>query len=57
MRVISTSSWGGGVGLAGLTLLGKELRKMGKMVLFVYAGRAKDHLGMEGANNGSAKGV
>ena len=38
---------GGGVGLAGLTLLGKELRKMGKMVLFVYAGRSKEHLGME----------
>ncbi|HCO39645.1 MAG: dihydroorotate dehydrogenase electron transfer subunit [Aquificota bacterium] len=38
---------GGGVGLAGLTLLGKELRNMGKKVLFVYAGRSKEHLGME----------
>lgn len=38
---------GGGVGLAGLTLLGKELRERGKRVLFVYAGRSKEHLGME----------
>ncbi len=39
---------GGGVGLAGLTLLGKELRAMGKRVMFVYAGRSEEHLGMEG---------
>ena len=39
---------GGGVGLAGLSLFGKELRAMGKKVVFVYAGRNKEHLGMEG---------
>lgn len=39
---------GGGVGLAGLTLLGKELRKEGKQVVFVYAGRSEAQLGMEG---------
>ncbi len=38
---------GGGVGLAGLTLWGKELRQMGKEVVFVYAGRSAEHLGME----------
>lgn len=38
---------GGGVGLAGLTLLGKGLRKEGKSVLFLYAGRSERHLGME----------
>ncbi len=38
---------GGGVGLAGLTLLGKELRNMGKRVVFVYGGRSEKHLGME----------
>lgn len=38
---------GGGVGLAGLTLLGKELRAGGKRVVFVYAGRSAEHLGME----------
>lgn len=38
---------GGGVGLAGLTLLGKELRSKGKKVVFVYAGRSWEHLGME----------
>ncbi|MCS7171527.1 MAG: dihydroorotate dehydrogenase electron transfer subunit [Aquificaceae bacterium] len=38
---------GGGVGLAGLTLLGKALRKEGKRVLFVYAGRSEENLGME----------
>lgn len=38
---------GGGVGLAGLTLLGKELREKGKKVVFVYAGRSEEHLGME----------
>ncbi|MFN4320328.1 MAG: dihydroorotate dehydrogenase electron transfer subunit [Aquificaceae bacterium] len=38
---------GGGVGLAGLTLFGKELRKRGKKVLFVYGGRSKEHMGME----------
>ncbi|MCX8076018.1 MAG: dihydroorotate dehydrogenase electron transfer subunit [Aquificaceae bacterium] len=39
---------GGGVGLAGLTLLGKKLRDEGKKVLFVYGGRTEEHLGMEG---------
>ncbi len=39
---------GGGVGLAGLSLLGKELRRMGKRVVFVYGGRSAEHLGMEG---------
>ncbi|MEJ5339836.1 MAG: dihydroorotate dehydrogenase electron transfer subunit [Aquificaceae bacterium] len=38
---------GGGVGLAGLSLLGKELRAKGKRVVFVYAGRSEEHLGME----------
>ncbi len=38
---------GGGVGLAGLSLLGKELRAKGKKVIFVYAGRSEEHLGME----------
>lgn len=38
---------GGGVGLAGLSLLGKELRKLGRQVLFVYGGRSAEHLGME----------
>jgi len=38
---------GGGVGLAGLSLLGKELRAKGKKVVFVYAGRSEEHLGME----------
>ncbi len=38
---------GGGVGLAGLSLLGKELRNEGKEVIFVYGGRNKEHLGME----------
>lgn len=37
---------GGGVGLAGLTLLGKELRRMGKEVVFVYGARSMEHLGM-----------
>lgn len=38
---------GGGVGLAGLTLFGKELRRKGKRVFFVYGGRSEGHLGME----------
>ncbi|RMH81306.1 MAG: dihydroorotate dehydrogenase electron transfer subunit [Acidobacteria bacterium] len=38
---------GGGVGLAGLSLLGKELRALGRQVLFVYGGRSLEHLGME----------
>ncbi len=38
---------GGGVGLAGLTLLGKELKSMGKEVVFVYGARNREHLGME----------
>ncbi len=38
---------GGGVGLAGLTLFGKDLRQKGKKVVFVYAGRSEEHLGME----------
>lgn len=38
---------GGGVGLAGLSLLGKRLREMGKRVLFVYGGRSSKDLGME----------
>ncbi len=38
---------GGGVGLAGLSLWGKELRAKGKKVVFVYAGRSEEHLGME----------
>jgi len=39
---------GGGVGLAGLTLYGKELRSMGKEVVFVYGARSSSFLGMEG---------
>ncbi|MFN3870698.1 MAG: dihydroorotate dehydrogenase electron transfer subunit [Aquificaceae bacterium] len=39
---------GGGVGLAGLTLFGKELREEGKKVIFVYGGKGEEHLGMEG---------
>lgn len=38
---------GGGIGIAGLTLLGKELRKEGKKVFFVYGGRGKEHLGLK----------
>ncbi|SHK36447.1 dihydroorotate dehydrogenase electron transfer subunit [Thermocrinis minervae] len=38
---------GGGVGLAGLTLLAKELRSEGKRVFIAYGGRTKEHLGME----------
>ena len=37
---------GGGVGLAGLTLLAKELRKLGKEVFIVYGARSREHLGM-----------
>ena len=37
---------GGGVGLAGLSLYGKELRNMGKEVVFVYGARSAEHLGM-----------
>lgn len=37
---------GGGIGLSGLTLLGKELKKLKKDVVFVYGGRSKEHLGM-----------
>ncbi|WP_457601187.1 dihydroorotate dehydrogenase electron transfer subunit [Hydrogenivirga sp.] len=37
---------GGGVGLAGLSLYGKELRDMGKEVVFVYGARSAEHLGM-----------
>ncbi len=37
---------GGGVGLAGLTLFGKELRRRGKRVLFVYGGRTAEQLAM-----------
>ena len=37
---------GGGVGLAGLSLYGKELREMGKEVVFVYGARSVEHLGM-----------
>ena len=37
---------GGGVGLAGLSLYGKELRRMGKDVVFVYGARSVEHLGM-----------
>ncbi len=38
---------GGGIGLAGLTLLGKELRKAGKKVFFLYGARSKEHISME----------
>jgi len=37
---------GGGVGLAGLTLLAKKLRDLGKKVFIAYGGRNKEHLGM-----------
>jgi len=37
---------GGGVGLAGLTLYGKELREKGKEVVFLYGARSAEHLGM-----------
>ncbi len=37
---------GGGVGLAGLTLYGKELREKGKEVVFIYGARSAEHLGM-----------
>ncbi len=37
---------GGGVGLAGLSLYGKELRSMGREVVFVYGARSAEHLGM-----------
>ncbi len=37
---------GGGVGLAGLTLFARELRGMGKEVVFIYGGRRAEHLGM-----------
>ena len=37
---------GGGVGLAGLTLLAKRLREMGKKVFIAYGGRNREHLGM-----------
>ncbi|WP_461832179.1 dihydroorotate dehydrogenase electron transfer subunit [Aquifex sp.] len=37
---------GGGVGLAGLTLLAKKLRDMGKKVFIAYGGRNKEHIGM-----------
>jgi len=38
---------GGGIGLAGLTLLGKELRKAGKTVFFLYGARSKEQVSME----------
>ena len=38
---------GGGVGLAGLTLFGKELRDMGKEVVFVYGARSGEFLSMK----------
>ncbi len=38
---------GGGIGLSGLSLFGKELRSMGKEVVFIYAGRSQHQLGME----------
>ncbi|MDQ7039094.1 MAG: dihydroorotate dehydrogenase electron transfer subunit [Aquificota bacterium] len=37
---------GGGIGLAGLTLFGKELRNMGKEVVFAYGARSAEHLSM-----------
>ncbi len=37
---------GGGVGLAGLSLFGKELRNMGKEVVFVYGARSAQYLSM-----------
>jgi dihydroorotate dehydrogenase electron transfer subunit len=37
---------GGGIGLAGLTLFGKELRNLGREVVFVYGARSAEHLGM-----------
>ncbi len=37
---------GGGIGLAGLTLFGKELRGMGKEVVFVYGARTAEQLSM-----------
>ena len=37
---------GGGIGLAGLSLLGKELRRMGKEVVFVYGARSAEYLSM-----------
>ncbi len=37
---------GGGIGLAGLSLLGKELREMGKEVVFVYGARSAELLSM-----------
>ncbi|RUM29552.1 MAG: dihydroorotate dehydrogenase electron transfer subunit [Aquifex sp.] len=37
---------GGGVGLAGLTLLAKKLRNMGKEVFIAYGARNKEYLGM-----------
>ncbi len=39
---------GGGVGLAGLTLHGKQLKSRGKEVIFLYGARSAEHLGMEG---------
>jgi len=38
---------GGGVGLAGLTLLALKLRELGKEVFIAYGGRTKEQLGME----------
>ncbi len=37
---------GGGVGLAGLSLYGKELKNLGKEVVFIYGARSAEHLGM-----------
>ncbi|NPA32197.1 MAG: dihydroorotate dehydrogenase electron transfer subunit [Aquificae bacterium] len=37
---------GGGVGLAGLTLLAKRLRELGKKVFIAYGARTKEELGM-----------
>lgn len=38
---------GGGIGMAGLTLLGKELLKRGNKVTVVYGAKNKDYLSME----------
>lgn len=38
---------GGGVGLAGLTLYGRQLRDRGREVIFIYGARSAEHLGME----------
>ncbi len=37
---------GGGIGLAGLSLFGKELRSLGKEVVFIYGARSAEFLSM-----------